>query len=262
MRKENNGSLVFVVIGLALQGAAWLWPNAPIEVRAALSIFSVLLVIFVQVGRYEEVRAWFTLFKNLWVANYPLIVAAVFAGAGIIALSTIGETSLTIATRLIMTGLLAACISVLILGQSRRPSIRVVKGSSDKVYLIEDGVKRHIPEPLTLLYILLDTYCDIERISDSELNLYREGNILPTISSCELVKGSGPEIYVIWEGHRKHIPDPPTLEQFFHGRIPRELSAADLEGIPRTGTLRSILSFQPTITIQGNVENLSIGNRP
>ena len=246
-------------MGLALQGAAWVLPSAPQEVRVSLSVLSILLVIFSQGSRYEGLRAWLVSFTTLLTANYPLVIAAILSGAVIVGLSSTGETDLIVATRFVMTGLLAASLSALIMSQSRQPSVKVVKGSSDRAYLVEDRIKRCIPDPLTLVFILLDTYCEVERISDLELKLYREGKSLPRISACDLVKGSGPAVYVIWEGHRKHIPDPPTFQYFFANQNVRELSDADLEDIPRTGTLRSILSIQPTVTVHGNVENITIG---
>jgi hypothetical protein len=120
------------------------------------------------------------------------------------------------------------------------PSIRVVKGSTDEAYFIEDRVKRYIPDALTHEFIMLDNYTQTERISDLELNSYPKGKDLPKISECRLVKGSEPPQFVIWEGHRKHIPDGPTVEFFFQGRLPEEISDKELEEIPLTGSLRTI----------------------
>jgi len=144
--------------------------------------------------------------------------------------------------RFVMVAILAASLCSLVLGRGRQPSVRIVKGSSDKVYLIEDSTKRHIPDPLTHDFIMLDTYRQTERISDLELRLYPMGKPLPKVSECRLVKGGGPAQYVVWEGRRKHIPDEPTAEHFFQGRQPEKISDIDLEEIPRTGGLRSILA--------------------
>gem|GEM_PF-3335294 len=149
-----------------------------------------------------------------------------------------------------MVALLTASLFGLVLGRRDQPSIRVVQGSSDKSYLIEDGIKRLIPDPLTHDFVMHDTYRQTERISDLELGLYRTGNPLPKISDCRLVKGSGPSQYAIWEGRRKHLPDGPTKEYFFSDREPGELTDAELEEIPRTGALRTILAG---IGSQGNI---------
>lgn len=127
------------------------------------------------------------------------------------------------------------------------------------MYLVKDGVKQYIPDPLTHFFVALDTYREMECISDVELKLYREGADLPGILSCELVKGSGPAVYVVWEGCRKHIPDGPTQKYFFRDKNPCELNDADLEEIPRTGALRSILSVGPTIAVHGDVGTITIG---
>ena len=103
MQRENNSALIGTIVGLALQGAAWVLPSAPQEVRVSLSVLSILLVIFSQGSRYEGLRAWLVSFTTLLTANYPLVIAAILSGAVIVGLSSTGETDLIVATRFVMT---------------------------------------------------------------------------------------------------------------------------------------------------------------
>jgi hypothetical protein len=143
--------------------------------------------------------------------------------------------------------------------QQKQPYLRIVKGLGDAVYLVENGIRRHIPDPPTHMFVHLDTFAPLERISDLELSVYREANPLPSISSCELVKGSGSSVYVIWEGRRKLLTDEATIKAFFDERQPKEIPDTELEKIPRAGTLPSILSLRPSITIQGDVGAINVG---
>ena len=263
MKRESWFSLLSVLIGLALQGAAWIWDDAPQNLRVLLTVLSLLpsfVVMLLQGVESQGVRAWFTSFVTFLRVNSPLAIMTLLSVGVLIVLPKVSSgsylTEMSVSAAIV---LLTVSVFNLIRGLGAQPSLRVLKGSSDKVYLVRDGVKRHIPDPLTTFFVLLDTYREIECVSDMELNLHREGQQLPSISGCELVKGSGPPIYVIWEDQRKHIPDPPTYNYFFKERLPKELSDVDLEAIPRTGALRSILSISPTITVHGDVGEISVG---
>jgi len=263
MKRESWLSLVLVVVGLALQGAAWIWDSASQDVRVALTILSLLpglAALVFQGTQSQGLRTWFPTFIAFLRANLPLSIVVLLSLGMLVVLplipatSYLGEVAMSIAVVLF-----SVSVFTFIRELGAQPSLRIVKGSTDAVYLLKDGVKHLIPEPLTLFFVLLDTYREIECVSDTQLALYREGQQLPSVSSCRLVKGSGPAIYLVWEGRRKHIPDPQTYNYFFSGKTPETLADADLETIPRTGTLRSVLSIRPTITIQGDVGEISLG---
>lgn len=259
MQAEENkmdGSLTIAIVSIVLQASAWILPDAASWIRVSVSILSVVLILFSPRSRYEGFRAWLRTLLTYLFANYPLLLATFLSGAVILGVPNILDPDLLTRMRFIMAAILAASLCSLVLGRGRQSSIRIVKGSSNKVYLIEDSAKRHIPDPLTHDFIMLDTYRQTERISDLELGLYPTGKPLPKISECDLVKGSGPAQYVVWEGRRKHIPDGPTVEYFFSGIQVKEMSEDELDEIPKTGELRSILAgagVSPTITINGNV---------
>jgi len=253
---KDYGSLAIAVISIILQAAAWIWPNAPQEARVCVSITSVVLVLFSQGSGYESLKSRIRALVAFLVTNYPLLLASLLSGIVIIVAPTRLQFDLLASTNSIMVAILAASLAALVLKFSRKPSIRVVKGSSDDVFLVQDGIKRYIPDPLTHDFVTLDTYRQTERISDLELRFYPTGNPLPSISECRLVKGSGPSVYVVWEEHRKHIPDDQTREYFFAGKPIEEMNDADLEKIPRTGALRTVLAgIGPgaSITIRGDV---------
>ena len=254
--KRDYSSIIIAIVAVLVQGVAWILPNISQSIRISALIFSVVIVLFSQPGSYQGFRTRLAPLIALLSAKWLLLLAALLSGVVILCLPGQFEPDVAEATRLIMVALLTASLVGLVLGRRDQPSIRVVQGSTDKAYLIEDGIKRFIPDPLTHDFVMHDTYRLTERISDLELGLYRTGNPLPKISECRLVKGSGPSQYAIWEGRRKHLPDGPTKEYFFSDQQPTELTDAQLEEIPRTGALRTILAgigSQGNIIINGEV---------
>ncbi len=254
--KKDYSSLIISIVALLLQAAAWMLPTVSQAVRISALIISVVIVLFSQPGSYQGFRARLAPLIALLAVKWLLLLAAILSGIVILSLPGSFEPDIAVGTQLIMVALLTASLVGLVLGRRDQPSIRVVLGSSDKAYLIEDGIKRFIPDPLTHDFVMLDTYRQTERISDLELGLYQTGNPLLKISDCRLVKGSGPPQYAIWNGRRKQLPDGPTKEYFFSDKKPDELTDAELEEIPRTGALRTILAgigSQGNIIINGEV---------
>jgi len=259
MRREQRqyGSLTIVILTTILQVAAWMWPSISINIRASVSVFAMILILFSQSDKAYGIVARVKALLAFLYVNYLLVAAAVFAGGSIFLLP---EENTEIA--LLMTAFLAASLSSLVLKRTNQFSVRIVKGSGDEVYLVEDGIKQHIPNELTRDFIMLDTYRQIERISDVELRLLPTGASLPNIGDCKLVRGTGHPIYLIWRERRKHIPDVPTLHYFWEQRQPENISDADLENIPRTGSLPSVLGGiggAGTLIVNGNV-NWTMGN--
>lgn len=269
MSKENMFSLILYMVTAIVQGVAWVSPDIPQNTRilwVILSLLLPLLAVVVQGASSQGIRAWLSSTAAFLRMNYPLAFLAGFSllvlvfipyvnGRAITDKAFLSDTAMSVAVVLFTISLFT-----LARGVGAQPSLRVVKGSGDKVYLVKDGIRQNIPDPQTISFVLLDTYRDIECISDKELQLYREGEPLQKLSQCRLVKGNGPAVYIVWGGKRKHIPDPPTRDYFFKDRSAEELSDSALEEIPRTGALPSVSSLRPTITVHGNVENISLGN--
>jgi len=85
----------------------------------------------------------------------------------------------------------------------------LVKGSGHAIYLIVGNEKRWIPNPKTLESLRFSGMT-IQNISDADLNGIPTGNSLPAITS-HLVRGSGPNVYMMVNGFRRHVPNPTTL---------------------------------------------------
>jgi len=92
----------------------------------------------------------------------------------------------------------------------------LVKGTSEKVYLIEDGKKKWIVDAFTFNHRKYQ-WENIYQISDEDLNNYPEGeNILDTSPYPDgtLVRGSCYKVYLIENGQKKWI----SSEEVFNAR--------------------------------------------
>ena len=90
------------------------------------------------------------------------------------------------------------------------PKADLVRGSGYKVYVLENGVRRWIPDIKTFEYFKYN-WKSIKTISDDLLNSYLEADNLKRYRSYpegSLIKGSGPEVYLIELGKRRWIPNP------------------------------------------------------
>jgi hypothetical protein len=258
MDSDSRDHLMWLVAiaSLGLSAIALLLPERLQIIRVAVvALVVLLLLLFAQRSRYEALGPWLAATLEFLRANVLLLLAAIISAAAIVFLQGSLQASLYLPAQLIMAALLAASIAGLMARRRREASLRLVKGAGDDVYLLEDGVKHHVPDPATLAFVMLDTYRQLERVSDLELRLYQTGKPLASIKDCRLVKGSGNTIYVVWDGRRKGLPDPETALYFFKDKVPEVLTDADLEGVPRTGSLPSILALPgrgPQITIHGD----------
>ncbi len=251
LRKEE----ILAVVGTVVSLVVWIIPKAPPEVQASVAVIAILFLLFYSQSMYEGTRSRLEALVAFLRIHYSLVFSVVISGSSLYLFSKIDGANSSdsfVPTQLFLTALLAASMSALVIKSKTHPaSLRIVKGSDDEVYLVENGVKRHIPDNLTLIFILLDTYYrNVERISDLELKLYPEGKELPSVSSCKLTQSkTGSEVFIIWEGHRKWVPDPETLKHFFPmvyevgaNRIEYQ-DTKELEKIPRTGSLPSIIPW-------------------
>jgi hypothetical protein len=87
----------------------------------------------------------------------------------------------------------------------------LVRGSGPAVYLMKGGVKRHVPSPATF-ETLRYRWGDLDGLVDSQLSRIPTGTpLLDMLTSGLLLKGSGPEVYVMQGGVRRHIVDGDVL---------------------------------------------------
>ena len=84
---------------------------------------------------------------------------------------------------------------------------KLVRADGDpKVYLIEDGTKRHIPNPEVFNDQSLD-WTDVEDVHPDELLVLAEDDPL-SYTEGTLIKGEGPEVYAISNDQKRHVTDP------------------------------------------------------
>lgn len=90
----------------------------------------------------------------------------------------------------------------------------LVKGSAFRVYLIEGGKRRWVRDERTFASLGYE-WGDIVSISDQELLRYSEGQVLAkdALGDGMLVKGVGPEVYLLSGGEKCHISSPQAFER-------------------------------------------------
>ena len=96
------------------------------------------------------------------------------------------------------------------------PKADLVKGSGYKVYILENGVRRWIPDIRTFEYFKYN-WKSIKTISDDLLNSYLEADNIKRYRSYpegSLIKGLGPEVYLIELGKRRWIPNPNIFNKY------------------------------------------------
>lgn len=251
MQKDTALSMLFgaLTFGLAIFTAI------PQELRVAAFILYLalpLVYFFVRGGSSREGRSWLSWMAAFFKTNFGLFAAALYS-FGVLAVGSF-QANDDIRSLLMTTGSVLFSLSVFNLANKfeTQPSLRIVKGSGDETYFLRDGVRQYIPDLNTVHFLQLDTLRAIECISDNELGLYREGEPLPKVTDCELIKShSSNSVYVIWKGQRKHIPDPETRTFLALDKSADERSDAEVEKIPRTGALFSVSSLlRPFVTTQ------------
>jgi len=94
------------------------------------------------------------------------------------------------------------------------PKADLIKGTGPEVYVLENGVRRWISDPETFEYFHYK-WTNIKTISDALLVSYPQGDDLSKYSDYPegtLLKGSGPEVYLIELGKRRWFPNPAIFE--------------------------------------------------
>lgn len=122
------------------------------------------------------------------------------------------------------------------------------------VYMIEDDVKRAVPNPEIFASQGLD-FDDVEVVEQEEADTYMNGDAT-NYSDGTIVQEEGkPEVYVIENGEKKHIQDPTSFEGLGYnwGNIVR--AKAGILGLYRSGNPLKANSIHPEgalIRVAGN----------
>lgn len=124
--------------------------------------------------------------------------------------------------------------------QDYLPKSSLIKGSGPKVYVLENRVKRWIPSPDVFNHFNY-RWDNINIISDTLLGYYPEGEELSKYDDYpdgSLVKGSGPEIYLVENGKRRWITSPGVMEKYqLEWRNIIRINDEDLSRIEKAGNV-------------------------
>lgn len=81
----------------------------------------------------------------------------------------------------------------------------LLRGSAPAVYLMQRGLRRHVPNPISLEAYGLQ-WGNINRIADSSLEGIPEGDaLLDVLADGNLLRGSSPEVYVMEGGLKRRL---------------------------------------------------------
>ncbi|MEA2113546.1 MAG: hypothetical protein U9P63_02725 [Patescibacteria group bacterium] len=90
------------------------------------------------------------------------------------------------------------------------PKVDLIKGSAPEVYLLAGGIKRWIPNP-EIFNLFNYSWNNIKVFSDSVVESYPQGGDWDKYDDYpdgSLLRGSGPEVYLIELGKKRWIPNP------------------------------------------------------
>src|SRR3990172_8653348 len=97
------------------------------------------------------------------------------------------------------------------------PDGTLLKGSGSQVFVIRGGLKRNVPNPATFAANGLN-WSAILTIPDSILDALPAGQpLLDVLTNGNLLKGTGPEVYVMDGGLKRHVADPSVLDSCHYG---------------------------------------------
>lgn len=89
----------------------------------------------------------------------------------------------------------------------QHPDRRLIRAKDDyKVYIMEDGLKRHIPNPRVFEDQALN-WNDVEVVEPDEVEVLPEDDAL-SYTEGTLIQGEGPEVYAISNDEKRHIKNP------------------------------------------------------
>jgi len=97
------------------------------------------------------------------------------------------------------------------------PEGSLLHGSGPPVYVVRGGIRRHIPNVPTF-EALSFRWGNLDNVPDWMLNQVPEGQpLLDVTASGNLLRGAGPEVYVMQDGQRRHVQSPEVMSQCGYG---------------------------------------------
>jgi len=143
--------------------------------------------------------------------------------------------------------------------QAYLPKADLIKGTGPEVYLLENGTRRWIPDPETFEYFRYK-WANIKAVSDNLLADYPQGDDLGKYDDYPegtLLKGSGPEVYLIESDQRRWFPNPRIFEgNNFGWKYIYQIDDDKLNKIEQGDniTLSEANRYPETIILQGPIE--------
>ena len=152
-------------------------------------------------------------------------------------------------TTFILLILILLCASVILFftnqnsimaGSSYLPRLDFIKGNAPEVYLLESGVRHWIPSPEIFNYFKFK-WENIKTYTDSAIASYVQGDDWSKYDDYpegSLLRGSGPEVYLVELGERRWIPTPEIFTgNNFGWKYIFEIDDDDLEDIDQGDNL-------------------------
>lgn len=146
----------------------------------------------------------------------------------------------------------------------------LLQGLGPKVYLVQNGQRRWIPDELTFL-ALGYKWENIKKISEQELMVIPESSPLPKYVSKyrdgTLLRGAETKVYIISAGYRRLIPNTGTFDALgYRWEDVQAIPDQELAAIPELQPLsaKNDLTFKDGTLIKGSgtaVYVISIGRR-
>ncbi len=94
------------------------------------------------------------------------------------------------------------------------PKADLIRGIGPEIYVLENGLRRWIPDPETFEYFKYK-WTNIKTMAEALLVTYPQGEDLDKYENYPegtLLRGSGPEVYLIELGKRRWFPNPKIFE--------------------------------------------------
>jgi hypothetical protein len=139
------------------------------------------------------------------------------------------------------------------------PKADLIRGTGPEVYVLENGTRRWIPDPETFEYFRYK-WANVKTISDALLSSYPQGDNLDRYDDYPegtLLRGTGPEVYLVEAGQRRWFPNPRIFEgNNFGWRYIYQIDDDKLNKIEQGDniTLSETNQYPETIILQGPTE--------
>ncbi len=137
------------------------------------------------------------------------------------------------------------------------PSGSLISGAGPEIYVMRDGIKRHIPGRVTFEAMGFQ-WGNINNVPESSLASIANGDaLLDVLADGNLLVGSGPEVYVMEGGLKRHVVSRSVMESCGYGwdavyAISDSLLGSMPTGVPLDGPPCPRLSFADGTLLSGS----------